>query len=104
MPLELWDEAGRRKFRIGSRAFKRFGVLSVGWSFTGIQRSGSLIDARFGLYPKNTPQIITLDGSVDVSGNTVDVYVSGNTLNWTYKNDPASRVTRPDCTFMYGIY
>jgi len=104
MPLELWAPDGRRRLRIGQRCFKRLGMAQVGWNFTGAAKSGTITDPRFTAYPANEPRTIFIDGQVDVSGNLVTISFSGNTLTWSYRNDPASPTTRPNAAFLYGIW
>jgi hypothetical protein len=102
--LRTWDAAGRQTLGIDTRIAKFMGVATVGWDYTGGTKSGVIVDGRFTQYANVQPFVMVISGSIDVGGYMPQLTISGNTLTWNYTKDAAQTYTRPNTTFMYGIF
>lgn len=102
--LRTYDAAGRPTLELTSTVQKFMGVGSVGWSYTGGAQSGTINDSRFVQYPGCVPYVIVISGQIDVGGYMPQFSISGTTLTWSYRLANAQTYTRPDTTFIYGIF
>lgn len=102
--LRTWDAQGRQTLNIDTRMAKFMGVASIGWDYTGGTKSGVINDARFTQYAGCTPYVMVISGNIDIGGYMPALTISGNTLTWTFPRDQSVNYTRPNTTFMYGIF
>lgn len=102
--LRTWDAAGRQTLNIDTRVAKFMGVASIGWDYTGGTKSGTIVDARFTQFPNVQPFVMVINGNIDIGGYMASLSINGNTLTWNFPRDAAQTYTRPNTTFMYGIY
>lgn len=102
--LKTWDAQGRQTLAVDTRVAKFMGVMSVGWDYTGGTQSGTITDGRFTQYQNVQPFSLVISGQIDVGGYMPKISIIGNTLTWTYPRPEAVNYTRPNTTFMFGIF
>ena len=102
--LQTWAEDGTPMLRLNDRIMKFMGQASVGWSYTGSQQSGTIVDGRFSQYPGCVPVAFVISGGLDLRGGGVNLSISGNTLTWSYPNPTGEAYARVNATFVYGIF
>jgi hypothetical protein len=102
--LRTYDAQGRPTLELTSTTVKFAGVATVGWNYTGAAQSGSINDSRLVQYPGCVPYVIVISGQIDVGGYLPQFSINGATITWTYRMANAQTYTRPDTTFVYGIF
>lgn len=104
--LQFFDAStGNLRLSLSDRLFKFFGIAQIGNSYTGSASSGTIVDSRFTAYPSNQWFAFVVNGSIDPDGNAPEFSLAGNTLTWSFpRSVSASAWTRPNTTFVYGIY
>jgi len=100
-----WTRPGNiPMLKFGDRIFKFMGFRSVGWSFTGGDQSGTIVDGRFTQYPGCEPNAFVVASGFDNMGGGLILSISGNTLTWRYPYPEAVQFKRVNTTFVYGIF
>lgn len=89
---------------LGDRLYKFAGKASIGWDYTGGQKSGSITDSRFTQYAGCQPFWFIIAGGFNPRWGGVSFSISGNTLTWNYQMPQENSSTRPNTTFVYGIW
>ena len=96
---------GNPRLVMTDRLFKFFGVANIGNSYTGTTASGTITDSRFSTFSANTPFAFILNGSIDPDGNAPVFSFSGSNLDWSFPRSVSGQSwTRPDTTFVYGVF
>jgi hypothetical protein len=102
--LQINAANGLPLLRFGDRMFKFMGIMSVGWSYTGTQQSGAIVDGRFTQYPGCEPLVFVIAAGFDIDGGAVALSISGDTLTWSYAKPEALPRNRVNATVAYGIF
>lgn len=103
--LRTWDPiTGAPMLAFGDRTAKFAGVATIGWATTGSTKTGTLVDARFTQYAGCIPFATAIGGGLNPRGGAPTLTISGTTLTWAYPLDYAAAFSRPDTTFIYGIF
>jgi hypothetical protein len=86
------------------RTYDAQGRPTLELTSTGAAQSGSINDSRLVQYPGCVPYVIVISGQIDVGGYLPQFSINGATITWTYRMANAQTYTRPDTTFVYGIF